>query len=164
MLNNCKQTPDFKKLHEKYPITVLFDSGVTGTTPTTSEYTEYMDFRRNLGLINVHEVTSNQYWTAHPSVKIINGKRDDLDDPNSQSIVLHIDYDGSSLLLTGDTSASTWRDHIIPEFGNAVKSLVLFASHHGSFSFFNENRDNDKDYLEHIKTISPACSVVYRVI
>ena len=149
-----------KKLHAKYPITSLFDSGVTGTTPTTSEYTEYMEFRRNLGLVNVHEVTSNQYWTAHTGVKIINGKRDGLDDPNSQSIVLHIDYNGSSLLLAGDTSASTWRDYIIPELGSAVKSLVLFASHHGSFSFFNEDRDNDEDYTDHIASINPAIAII----
>ncbi|MFA7315909.1 MAG: hypothetical protein WC059_03875 [Candidatus Paceibacterota bacterium] len=148
-----------KKLHARYPITSLFDSGVSGNIDTI-EYTEYMNFRKNLGLLNVHEVTPNQYWMAHPSVKIINGKRDGLDDPNSQSIVLHVDHNGSSLLLAGDTSASTWRDYIIPELGDAVKSLVLYASHHGSFSFFNEDRDNDDDYIHHLSSINPAIAII----
>lgn len=146
-----------KKLHAKYPIGALWDSGVSANTETP-EYTEYMDFRR--GVLYTEEVAPNRNWTAHPSVKIINGKRDGLDDPNSQSIVLHIDYNGSSLLLAGDTSASTWRDYIIPELGQAVKSLVLYASHHGSFSFFNEDRENDEDYTHHLASINPAIAII----
>lgn len=146
-----------KKLHAKYPISSLFDSGVSGNVDTP-EYTEYMDFRRNIA--DKYEVTPNQWWVAHPNVKIINGKREGLDDPNAQSIVLHIDHNGSSLLLAGDTSASTWRDYIIPELGNAVKSLVLFASHHGSFSFFNEDRENSDDYTDHIASINPAIAII----
>lgn len=146
-----------KKLHAKYPIQALWDSGVSGNIDTP-EYTEYMDFRR--GVSYAEEVSPNRNWTAHPSVKIINGKRNGLDDPNSQSIVLHIDFNGSSLLLAGDTCASTWRDYIIPELGQAVKSLVLFASHHGSHSFFNEDRDNDEDYTDHIASINPAIAII----
>jgi len=146
-----------KKLHAKYPITSLFDSGVSGNIDTP-EYTEYMDFRRNI--TDKYEVTPNQWWTAHTNVKIINGKREDLDDPNSQSIVLHIDHNGSSLLLAGDTSATTWRDYIIPELGTAVRSMVLFASHHGSHTFFNEDRDNDEDYTQHLALINPAIAII----
>lgn len=146
-----------QKLHAKYPIATLWDSGVSANTETT-EYQEYMEFRR--GVAYVHEVTPNTYWTAHPKVKIINGKRDGLDDPNSQSIVLHIDYDGSTLLLAGDTSATTWREYIMPELGSAVKSMVLYASHHGSFSFFNEDRDLEEDYTHHLATIQPAIAII----
>lgn len=148
-----------KKLHAKYPITTLFDSGVSGNIDTP-EYVEYMDFRRNLGLLNVHEVTPSQYWMAHPGVKIINGKRVDLDDPNSQSIVLHIDDNGASILLAGDTSVKTWREYIVPELGNKLKSLVLFASHHGSHSFFNEDRENSDDYLDHLTLMNPAIALI----
>lgn len=146
-----------KKLHAKYPITSLFDSGVSGNIEAP-EYTEYMDFRRSIS--DTYEVEANQYWTAHPNVKIINGKRDGLDDPNSQSIVLHIDYDGSSLLLAGDTSATTWREYIVPESGGTIRSLVLYASHHGSFSFFNEDRENDDDYTYHLASINPAIAII----
>ncbi len=145
-----------KKLHAKYPIQCLWDSGVSGNTETP-EYKEYMDFRRG---VTSYEVTPNQYWTSHPNVKIINGKREDLNDPNSQSIVLHIDYNGASVLLAGDTCASTWMDYIIPELGAGVKSLVLYASHHGSLSFFNEGGEDEDDYTKHIALINPAITIV----
>ena len=146
-----------KKLHAQYPIISLFDSGVSGNTDTT-EYEEYMDFRR--GILDTYEVEPNQWWTAHPGMKIINGKREGLDDPNSQSIVLHIDYDGSELLLAGDTSATTWEDYIIPEIGEGIKSLVLYASHHGSHSFFNEDPENIDDYTLHLVHINPAIAII----
>lgn len=146
-----------KKLHAQYPIGALWDSGVSANT-STSEYADYMDFRRTVR--HSQEVAHNMYWEAHEKVRIINGKRDGLDDPNSQSIVLHIDYDGSSLLLAGDTSATTWRDYIVPESGSTLGSLVLYASHHGSFTFFNEDRENDEDYTHHLKTINPAIAVI----
>lgn len=146
-----------KKLHAQYPIGALWDSGVSANTET-SEYSEYMDLRGSL--INTYEVSHGQYWQANPNVKIINGKRDGLNDPNSQSIVLHVDHSGSSILLAGDTSVSTWRDYIIPELGNAVKSLVLYASHHGSHTFFNEDRENGDDYTHHIASINPAIAII----
>lgn len=146
-----------KKLHEQYPITSLFDSGVSGNTETT-EYEEYMDFRRSI--VDTYEVEPNQWWMAHPGVRIINGKREGLDDTNSQSIVLHVDYNGSTLLLAGDTSATTWRDYIMPQQKQALKSLVLYASHHGSHSFFNEDSENDDDYTDHIAHINPAITII----
>lgn len=146
-----------KKLHQWYPITSLLDSGVSGNTETV-EYKEYMDFRRSVS--DTHEVKPNQYWTAHPGVRIINGKREGLEDTNSQSIVLHIDYNGSTLLLAGDTSATTWRDYIMVEQGQDIKSLVLYASHHGSYSFFNEDSENENDYIDHIAQINPAITII----
>lgn len=146
-----------KKLHTKYPISSLFDSGVSANTEAP-EYKDYMEFRRTIS--DKYEVTTGQYWTAHPGVKILNGKREGLDDPNSQSIVLHINHKGSSLLLAGDTSATTWREYIMPESCDNIKSLALYASHHGSLSFFNEAPENEDDYLEHLKKINPAIAII----
>ena len=73
-----------KKLHSKYPIKELWDSGVSGNTETP-EYYDYMDFRRN---IYCYEVGPFEQWDIEPRVKILNGKRRNLDDPNSQSIVI----------------------------------------------------------------------------
>jgi beta-lactamase superfamily II metal-dependent hydrolase len=145
-----------KKLNEKYPISSIWDSGVSGNTDT-DEYRDYMDLRR--GVI-VHEVAAGQYWIANPGVRILNGKREGLNDPNSQSIVLHINHNGASLLLAGDTSVRTWRDHILPEVGSALKCLVLYASHHGSLSFFNETDDHTSDFTQHLSLINPAITVI----
>jgi len=146
-----------KKLNEKYPISALWDSGVSGNIETP-EYKEYMDFRRNIRYLE--EVGPNRYWTEYPDLKIINGKREDLDDPNSQSIVLHVNYNGSSILLAGDTGVSSWRDYIIPELDNQINSLVLFASHHGSHTFFNEDKENNEDFTQHLALIKPAITII----
>ncbi len=37
-----------KTLHAAFPISIIFDSGVTGTTPSSNEYEDYMDLRRRL--------------------------------------------------------------------------------------------------------------------
>jgi len=146
-----------KKLNAKYPIIALWDSGVSGNIETP-EYKEYMDFRRGVGYSE--EVGPNRFWTAYPDLKIINGKRDGLEDPNSQSIVLHVNYNGSSLLLAGDTDIDVWRDYIVPELGNQLNSLVLFASHHGSHTFFNKDKENNDDFINHIALIQPAITII----
>lgn len=145
-----------KKLHAKYTINLILDSDVSGNTDT-DEYKEYMELRREVGY---EIVTPNSQLTKKPEVKFLNGKRENLNDPNSQSIVSLINYNGSSLLLAGDTNVSSWKDYIMNESKNSIGSLVLYASHHGSFSFFNENRDSDQDYVEHLHTIYPAICII----
>ncbi|ODS37412.1 MAG: hypothetical protein A7316_09445 [Candidatus Altiarchaeales archaeon WOR_SM1_86-2] len=150
-----------KELHKKYNIKQLWDSGVSGNTDTP-EYQEYMDFRRNVGYLE--EVKPNRYWAIKPNVKILNGKREGLDDPNAQSIVIHINNKGSSVLLTGDTDAKVWKDYIMlesyrPAFGvySNLKSSILLASHHGSISFFG---DPKSPYTKHISTINPDITII----
>ena len=113
-----------KKLHAKYPIGLVLDSGVSGNTDTT-EYKQYMELRR---LVGSSEVSSNSYLTKYPFIRFLNGKREDLSDINAQSIVMHIDHGGSSLLLAGDTDVDAWKDYICEENPNTLSSLVLYAS------------------------------------
>jgi beta-lactamase superfamily II metal-dependent hydrolase len=145
-----------KKLHEIYPIGTLWDSGVSGNTDTP-EYEEYMDFRRS---VTVYEVSAGQYWNDKPNVRILNGKRDGLKDTNAQSIVIHINNNGASVLLTGDTDAKTWRDYIMPESTTKVSSSILLASHHGSITFFDDPRDEKNYYTAHISKINPAMTII----
>lgn len=146
-----------KRLNEKYPIKELLDTEVSANTETP-EYKEYMEFRRTLGS-NVYVAKPYQHFVAKPCVKILNGARDGLNDPNTQSIVLHIDYNGSSVLLTGDTDAQTWKDFIIPEQGDKVKANVLLASHHGSIKFFG-NPSNNNHYTGHLDKIKPQFTII----
>lgn len=143
-----------KRLHNKFPIRTLWDSGVVGNNEAP-EYRDYMDFRRNVG--NVHEVTPGQHW-KDGKVKVLNGKRD-KSDANSQSIVLHIS-NGSSAILAGDTDAKVWRDYIIPESSAKIKSDILLGSHHGSITFFDDPRDEKNYYIEHVKKINPAMTII----
>src|SRR5260221_12414876 len=91
-----------EKLHAKHPISNLWDSGVTGNTDS-SEYQIYMDLRRN---VFYEEVSAESFWKKYPWVRVINSKRENLSDTNSQSIVLQVNFNGSSLLLAGDSSAT----------------------------------------------------------
>lgn len=146
-----------KKLNQKYPINSLWDSGVSGNI-IAPEYREYMDLRRNLGT-RAYEVGAGQHWTNKPYVKILNGKRS-VGDINAQSIVLHVDNNGASVLLTGDTDAKVWSDYIIPQYGDNVSSSIMLASHHGSISFFDDPRDERNYYVGHIKKINPAMTII----
>ena len=147
-----------KKLNEKYTIKNLWDSGVSGNTET-KEYEEYMQLRRKLNSSNVHIVKPNSHWTAKPDVKILNGKREKLEDINAQSIVLRIYHKGSSVLLTGDTDAEVWKNHIMKKREYKVSSSILLASHHGSKTFI-DNDSYKHYYTEHLKAIRPSMTVI----
>jgi beta-lactamase superfamily II metal-dependent hydrolase len=145
-----------KKLHKRYPISTLYDSGVSANTETP-EYEEYMDFRLNVA--NMYEVSGGMYMQQYPYVRILNGKREGLDDPNAQSIVMHVDWQGSSLLLAGDTDVDSWASYIMKESKDTIMSLVLMASHHGSLTFFN-NDPAYEDYVAHLAAINPAITII----
>lgn len=145
-----------KKLHEKYQIKELWDSGVSGNTDT-SEYYEYMTLRRE---VYGHEVGHFEELDIEPRVKFLNGKRSDLTEPNSQSIVVKIEGDNSSVLLAGDTDAKVWKDYIMREIPSKVKSTFLLASHHGSISFFDHPDDLKYYYAQHIKEINPDATII----
>jgi len=144
-----------KKLHEQYPIQHIWDSGVSENTET-NEYEDYMDLRRTVGF---SEISPNQVWRHNNSVKILNGKRKDLDDINAQSVVLHIDYNGTSLLLTGDTNAPAWKEYIIPSYGDSVKANILLASHHGSRTFIDHD-SYESLYTIHLQKIKPEFTII----
>ncbi len=66
---------------------------------------------------------------------------------NDVSLVLNIEVLGLNVLHPGDSSAKTWQERIIPytlskdEMKDWAQAEFLIASHHGSFSFFGEDRD-----------------------
>lgn len=154
---DADHTCGIKKLNTAFPIGTLWEAGVAGNTDTP-EYRAYMEFRR--AVPHTYEVTSGDVWLRKPHVKILNGKRDALSDINAQSIVLRVDHEGSVLLLTGDTNASVWRDHILSEHSGSVNSLVLGGSHHGSFSFFNDDCDREDPFVGHMNLIRPAITIL----
>jgi len=144
------------KLHSKYPILNLWDTEISANTDAP-EYKSYMEFRRSMGN-NVWTAKPNHYHKIKPFIKILNGEREDSNDPNEQSIVLHIDYNGTSILLTGDTNAKVWKDYIMKE--SKIKSHILLASHHGSKTFIDDLREEKNYYTEHLKAIGPNVTII----
>ncbi len=141
-------------LHDEYPISELWDSGVSANTET-SEYDQYMRFRQVVPYCET--VTGGREWTKRAQVQILSGNGYGKD-PNSQSIVLKING-GASMILGGDSDGTSWRDYIVPRHRPMLKAEVLLASHHGSKTFF-ETAGSNYMYDEHINMILPICVIV----
>ena len=152
-----------KRVHESFPISTIWDSGVTGVTTDSMEYGEYMALRLRVPrCVPVARRTYYDFGTTR--VRIMNSKNDDLpDDPNAQSVVIKVEnwYGGhivNSLMLTGDSDTRTWERSIIPFYGEQVTSTVLMGSHHGADDFVRE--PNGDLYLQNMRAIRPRVTVV----
>lgn len=154
-----------KKIHKYFPIKLVWDSGVTGTTPNSTEYLEYMELRRSIGFNEIKAKTYYDYKNTR--LRIMNSKNDALaNNANAQSIVikvvhrnsiLNIDHD--SVMLTGDTDAVTWK-HISQNYGkNDLSCSLLLASHHGSISYFNDS-SQPTHYTNHLYSKSPDMTII----
>lgn len=88
-------------------------------------------------------------------------------DHNDLCIVFNLDFHGKSLLYAADSSSKYWQNKIIPELlddsdtKDFAESKVLIVSHHGSYTFFGENRDDvreadpEPDNYEALNRIAP---------
>jgi len=154
-----------KRVHALFPIQKVWDSGVTGTTPDSAEYRDYMELRRSVGFVEVQSLTRWEFGRSR--VRVMNSKNDALpEDPNAQSIVMKLEHlyapaqVPGSALLTGDSDAPSWRYFILEHYAkHDLSTEILLASHHGSLSFFDDPHD-DHYYLKHLEAISPAVTIV----
>jgi competence protein ComEC len=81
---------------------------------------------------------------------------------HDQCAVLRISYGGAAvkthILVTGDSDKAAWKRitsyHGKPE-DNRVRSHVLSASHHGSYTFFKDRADDPEPYEDHLTAIGP---------
>ena len=176
-----------KKVNAKFPIQTIWDSGQSGDSTQSDDYLYYMGLRRRL-----KEKDSNNLIVPVPSdipiadfcgVEIfcfaseedfsegfINGQTvfKAAKIQHTNSMVLQIKYGGTSLLLAGDSDWKSWKDKIIPNFQDKVSSSVLFASHHGSRSFFTDESNDtidaeinpDTTYTESIDFIDPDITLI----
>jgi len=148
-----------KRLHAANPISTIFDSGVVGTDPNCDEYKDYMDLRRRVGYTEIEPGTYNDFGDT--KFRFMNSKRPEYSDTNEQSIVLKLEHKGSgSCLLAGDTNFRPWKEKILPRYQADVKSNILLAAHHGSLDFFDDPADTQHYYLDHIKMINPAITLI----
>lgn len=149
-----------KKLESWFGINEIWDSGVAGTTTYSTEYRQYMELRREIG-ITAKPFIRHKYGDT--VIRVMNGKNDDFDNANDQSLVIKLEYEGTGIMLAGDTSYKSWKDYIVPAYEEQeykFKSEILLASHHGSASFFEYPGDNKNYYFGHLKKISPAMTII----
>ena len=152
-----------KKIHEQFPIRSVWDSGVTGTTPDSPEYLDYMDIRRKVGYKEVkrgEELTYN-----NTIIRVLNSKNGELpENANSQSIVIKVTHASqntiNSCLLPGDTDAVTWKNIEKYYQNTSLSCNILLASHHGSISYFYDPSDKNYYYTKHIEAKSPHMTII----
>jgi beta-lactamase superfamily II metal-dependent hydrolase len=154
-----------KKVHQRHPIQLIWDTGVTGTSPNSNEYRDYMDLRRIVGFF---EPKHNTYFDFdYTRLRILNAKNDNLqNDPNAQSIVIKVcemnntkDKELYSVILSGDSDAATWKDICSRYKAEDLKCNILLASHHGSLSYFDDPADTYY-YLDHLKAKCPNATII----
>ena len=156
-----------KKLHARFPIGGIWDSGYPGTTTDSSEYRAYMDLRRQVGSRTISKCKYKDYGRTR--FRYLSAKDDRLPaDANSQGIVIKVEQRNAakdriegSAMLTGDSCAETWRYGILEDYGKShVSSNILMAAHHGSISFFDDTAVSNHNYTEHMVAIKPAMTII----
>ena len=109
-----------REVHRRFPIRKIRDAGVPGTTPESKEYKEYMALRRRL--LGPTIVAGKQRSIGDAVVYFMNAARMDTTDVNDQSIVMKVDYRGSSALLAADTSFRPWKRSIVSNYGSQLQA------------------------------------------
>lgn len=150
-----------KLLHETYPITKIWDSGVPGTTTDSSEYQDYMALRRSVGFTEVEARKFYEYGDV--KIRIFNSKWADYNDANTQSIVIKAEYKtkGCSAFITGDTDYRSWKEKIIQYYSaDDMKCAIFQAAHHGSITFFDDPSNEKFYFTGHMQLIKPDMTII----
>ena len=146
------------RLHGAHRIQTIWDTGVPGTTTTSTEYRSYMSLLRDLPS---RTIQMNKRWTfGSARFRCWNASRVEYNDANDQSMVWKIEYANSSLLLAGDTTFRPWKEHIVKRYGNDLRSNILLAAHHGSITFLDDPSDSRYYYTDHLEKIKPAMTLI----
>lgn len=155
-----------QKLHSEFPISTVLDSDFPGTTTDSSEYLSYMNLRRTVGYGVIKRDMQDDL--GHTRLRYLSAVDDRLpSNANAQGIVIKVEHMPttggvpSSAMLTGDSDAATWRDAIMKDYSrDVVSSSILMGAHHGSISFFDDPRDEDRYYSDHLAAISPEMTLI----
>lgn len=80
--------------------------------------------------------------------------------------VFKFEYEGVSVMFAGDSDLNCWKRVIgyyesVPDENDitVVDSTVLHATHHGSYTFFKDNKD-DEPWLDGLEAIDPEAVIV----
>jgi len=178
-----------KKVHEKFPIKSIWDSGQSGATTTSTCYQYYMRLRRtlkekdakNLFVPTPSNISMGSFGGVNIYCLAAEGDfikeyineglyRAEVRVQHTNSMVLLLEYKGRKLLMTGDSDWKSWKEKIVPNFdhGDFLKSEILIASHHGSRSFFTDEENDEIDdeanpdttFIDSIKLISPSLTLI----
>ena len=154
-------------LNEYFPIRKIWDSGHPGTSIDSPEYRQYMQLRRTVGAV-VKEKQKRQD-NGRTRFRFLSARDERLPkNANAQGIVLKVEQRSAndvsregSVMLTGDSDAETWRYAVKEDYNNSeLLCDILLAGHHGSITFFDDPQDEKHYYVDHVKAMDPAMTIV----
>ncbi len=125
----------------------LWENGQTNDTLAWWDFSDAVDFR-GVHRQTVHRGDETQIDGC--SVEVLNADQG-WGDTNGNSIVLSVDCEGVTVLLTGDAHAGT-QEYLVQEYGADLESDVLKVPHHGSSDRFSE-------FPSHVQPWTAICSV-----
>ncbi|MEG1301007.1 MAG: hypothetical protein RSC93_09910, partial [Erysipelotrichaceae bacterium] len=180
-----------KKINKYFKVKSIWDSGQTGESTEDADYMYYMELRRELKKASEKNlfvpVPSNEEITTNIegvsiyclsaeesfAVDYINETVMAAKKQHTNSIVLLIIFGERKMLLTGDSDWKSWKEEIVPNFSKYINNYentdILIASHHGSRSFFTDEKVNetideknnpDTTYIESIELINPVITLI----
>ena len=117
---------------ERYRVKSYLDPGVPDQTSVSSHVMEAVG--REQGLVQTiarRGMRLHLGGGAYADVLFPDRDESTQTETNDASVSLHVVYGNTSFMLTGDLP-STLEDHLVALDGNALKSTVLKAGHHGS--------------------------------
>ena len=156
-----------RKLHGKFPIQGIWDSGYAGTTTDSTEYEAYMRLRREVGSRVIEKCNKQDFGRTR--FRYMSAKDDRLpSNANAQGIVMKVEQRNSvmtriegSTMLTGDSDGATWKRGIMKDYKSTdVSCDILLAGHHGSNTFFEDPDNSNVYYTSHVAGMSPGMVVV----
>ena len=114
---------------------------------------------KKLGLIDFQVLSPSDYLCEDIEDADADERNDRI---HEQCGVIKFTYgkDAKSIIITGDSDKKAWKDHITDYHKHNLPANVLSASHHGSRTFFKEDKDDEDVYETHIENISPTYLIV----
>ena len=155
------------KLHANFPIQEIWDSGYPGTSTDTTEYRQYMQLRRQIGVVVKEKLKRQDFGRTR--FRYLSAQDDRLaKNANAQGIVLKVEHRSAnnsslegSVMLTGDSDAETWGYGIQKDYNDGDLSCdLLVAGHHGSITFFDDPGDKAHYHISHVKAMGPDMTIV----
>jgi beta-lactamase superfamily II metal-dependent hydrolase len=113
----------------------------------------------------VHKIGDVDFQVFAPAKYVCDEVDDETPEQRRKRIheqcgVVKVTYKDKSVLITGDSDKTAWKDFITQYHKENLQSEILSASHHGSRTFFKEGEDDQDIYEDHIKIIEPEHLII----
>ncbi|MCL2494353.1 MAG: MBL fold metallo-hydrolase [Oscillospiraceae bacterium] len=127
---------------EAFPVgTVIAPRFSPENTPTTQTYEKFLDAVGKLiaqGTAAKYARPGDVYALGEARFTILGPLKEDGRNYNNDSVIVRVEWQGKAALFMGDAE-KTVENALVKEYGEALRSDLLKAGHHGSKTSSNDN-------------------------